>query len=91
MSFIKKLKRIGLSIYPWGTLNRLEHGLEMIYLFLLSVFFHSNNFRTTCCLCLVEQVYVITNHYLNYQRIWRDREGQESRLHYRPQICRFVL
>ena len=34
MSMIKMLKRIGPSIYPWGTQNGLEHGLDMI----LSIF-----------------------------------------------------
>ena len=43
MSLIKMLKIIEPSIDPWGTPNRLEHGLEMIYQFLQSVSFHSNN------------------------------------------------
>ena len=33
--------------------------------------------RTTCCLYLIEQVYLVTNHDLHYQRLWKDREEQE--------------
>ena len=86
MSLIKMLKWIGPSIDHWGTPNCVEHGLIMILSILLPVSFHSNNFR-----CLFEQVCGITNHDLQYQRLWRDREGKIMRLHFHLLVCRFSL
>ena len=49
------------------------------YLLLLNVSYRANNLRTTCCLYLIQQVYLVTNHDLHYQRLWKDREGQVRR------------
>ena len=84
MSLIKMLKIIGPSIEPWGTPYELDIDFDMILstVSLLNVSFHSNNFQTTCCIYLVEQVYLITNHDLHYKKLWKDREGQVKRFHF---------
>ena len=76
MSLIKMLKWIQVLI-P-GVLHK--NSRDFIY-FLLNVSCHANNLRTTCCLYLIEQVYVVTNHDLHYQRLWKDREEQVRRFY----------
>ena len=73
MSLIKMLKRIGPSIEPWGTPYKMDFASDMI----LSISeqngsWYANNLRTTCCLYLDEQVYLVTNHDFLYQRLWKD-------------------
>ena len=73
------LKRIGPSIGPWGTPYELDLASDRFYLFLLNVSCHANYLQTSCCLYLVEQVYLVTNRDLHYQRLWKDRERQVRR------------
>ena len=75
------LKMIGPSTDPWGTLYKLDFASDMILSVLLNVPYQANNLRTTCCLYLIEQVYLVTNHDLHYQRLWKDREGQVRRFY----------
>ena len=78
MSLIKMLKRIGPSIDPWGTPYKLDFASDMILCIFtsLNVSYHADNLRSTWCLYLVEPVYLVTNHHLHYQRLWKDREAQ---------------
>ena len=78
------LKRILPSIDPGGTPNGLEHGLLMILSIFTECILLSCIILSPFLLCLVEQVYVITNHYFHYHRLWRDREGQVRKLHFLP-------
>ena len=46
---------------PWGTPYELDFASDMILsIFFSNVYCHANNLRTTCCLYLVEQVYLVT-------------------------------
>ena len=83
MSLIKMLKRIWPSIDPWGTPYELDFASDTILsIFTEYVSCHANNLRTTGCLYFVEQVYLVTNNYLHYQRLWKDREGHVTRFYH---------
>ena len=62
MPMIKMLKRIEPSPH------KLDFALDMILSILLNVSLHANNFQTTWYRYLVEQVYLVTNHDLHYQK-----------------------
>ena len=78
---------IGSCIVPWDTPYELDFASDLILSILTECILSCNTLRTTCCIYVVEQVYLVTNLDLHYQRLWKDREEQVMRFYF---INRFV-